>query len=112
MNQGYAPQYGIKVMPKGEEMTPRGQPKLMLVLSVIEAASQHDFYLCDVSDNFQEVGAQLAKRINEAGREGRRAESGLVVVEGGSDGFRADRAKQGGKLISTSGTSPEGPRPA
>lgn len=95
---GYAPQYGIKVLQKGDEKTARGKPKLMLVLTITETASTHDFYLCDASDNFQEIGSALMKRIIEAGRDARRAESGLIVVEGGSDGLRADKAKQGGKL--------------
>lgn len=103
--QGLVPQYGIKVMPKGDEMTDRGRPKLMLVLSVIETTSQHDFYLCDVSDNYQEVARQMHEMICKAGGEGRRAQSGLIVVEGGSDGLRADKAKQGRKL---NGPRPEG----
>jgi hypothetical protein len=93
--QGYAPQYGIKVMPKGDERTPKGTPKLMLVLSIAETTSTHDFYLCDASDNYQDIAKTMHDMICKAGSEGRRAQSGLVVVEGGSDGFRSDGTKQG-----------------
>jgi hypothetical protein len=86
-----APQYGMIVMPKGDEKDERGKPVLMMILTVTTAVSTHQFYLCDVSDNFQHVAKQFHDKVCEAGREGRRAQSGLIVVEGGSDGLRAEK---------------------
>jgi hypothetical protein len=104
--------YGIKVMPKGDAKDNRGKPVLMLVFSVVTEQSQHDFYLCDVSDNYQDIAKQIHDRINEAGRQGRKAQTGLIVVEGGSDGLRSDRPQQGRKFSGKGSESPEGPRPA
>jgi hypothetical protein len=103
MTENSAPQFGISVMPKGTEITSTGKPRLMLVLAVSEAASQHQFYLCDADDNYQDVAQQFANKINEAGREARRAQSGLVVVKGGdSNGLRTEKQ----------GRQQRGPRPA
>lgn len=96
------PTYGIKVLPKGSERTPGGQPKLMLVLAVDSIVSQHDFYLCDASDNYQDIAKQIHDKINEAGREARRAQTGLVVVKGDINGLRTEKQ----------GREQRGPRPA
>lgn len=97
MSEGYAPQYAIAVMPKGNEKDERGRPVLMMCLTIMETASQHQYYLCDVRDNYQDIAKKMHDMICQAGREGRRAQSGLVVVEGGnSDALRAE--KQGGFL--------------
>lgn len=85
-----APQYGITVMPKAGAVTARGLPVMMLVLSVDTGASMHTFYLCDAQDNYQDIAKQIHDKINEAGRQARRAESGLIEATGvNSNGFRA-----------------------
>jgi hypothetical protein len=91
-----APQYGIVVMPKGTETDERGKPVLMLCLSVSDSATQAQMYLCDAQDNYQDVAKKFHDMICQAGRDARRAQSGLVVVEGGSDAFRTE--KQGGLI--------------
>jgi hypothetical protein len=104
------PQYGIVVMPKGDQLLPNGRPVLMMALQITLSGCMHQFYLCDVSDNYQDVASKIDKMINEAGREGRRAQSGLVAVKGGSDGLRTE--KQGRQLGGKGGSGSQGPRPA
>jgi hypothetical protein len=96
------PQYGIVVQQKGAEVTERGRPKLMMLFQISTSSTNHQFYLCDVSDNFQDIAKKVHDMICEAGNEGRRAQSGLVAVKGGSDGFRAEKQ----------GRQQRGPRPA
>ena len=90
------PQYAVIAQPKGSLTDERNRPVIMLGLQITTSATFHQYYLCDASDNFQEVAKRLHDKICQAGREARRAQSGLVVVEGGSDALRTE--KQGGKF--------------
>jgi hypothetical protein len=55
--------------------------KEMLTLQATTSGTLHRFYLCDAS-NYEEVARELHKLIMKIGREAKRAESGLVVVNG------------------------------
>jgi hypothetical protein len=101
------PAYGIAVMPKQGFTLPNGRPVLMLTIDISTSSAHHNFYLCDASDNYQDIASKIEKMINEAGREARRAQSGLVAVKGGSDGLRTE--KQGGQLNGPRRPRPEGP---
>lgn len=56
--------------------------KEMLTLQATTSGTLHRFYLCD-ADNYEDMARELHKLIMKVGREAKRAQSGLVVVEGG-----------------------------
>jgi hypothetical protein len=92
-----APTFGIVVQAKGDEKTANGKPKLMMCLQLMTDVSQAMYYLCDVEDNFQNIAQQFSDMIVKAGQEGRRAQSGLLVVEGViPDGYRKEGREPGG----------------
>lgn len=71
-----APQFSVGHM--NNEVT----GKQMLTLQATTSGTLHRFYLCDTS-NYEDIARELHKLIMKVGREAKRAESGLVVVEGG-----------------------------
>lgn len=102
------PAIGVGVQPKGDEKTPLGRPKLMLTLMVGTSHLQFSVYLCDSSD-YEEAAQLFYDRIIEAGKEARRAETGLVVAKGDSSALRAE--KQGEVKRRTRSPRQEGPPP-
>lgn len=67
------PQYGVAVTP---------DYNIWLTINYGTAGMQ--FYLCG-PDNYEEVARKIHKNIMDAGREARRARSGLVVAKGIDD---------------------------
>jgi hypothetical protein len=83
-----APQYAIMAQNMPGETDEHGRPVIYLGLEVSTEMTQHLFYLCHASDNYQDVAKKLHDMICKAGAEARRAQSGLLVVNGDSDAFR------------------------
>ena len=67
------PQYGIAV-----------SPDYQIWLTINYGTAAMSFYLCG-PDNYEEVARKIHKNIMDAGREARRARSGLVVAKGNHD---------------------------
>lgn len=75
------PMIGLGLMPKGNETTPRGTPKMCITLLVSTGMIQFQAYLCDVEDA-KEAADLWAEKIMQAGTDGKRQQSGLVVANG------------------------------
>lgn len=88
-------QVGFVVQPKGTETGPNGRPQFMIALQIMTPASMSHFYICDVTDNYQDIAKQLHDRLCEAGVNGRRAQSGIVVAKGGINGSGPHAPQQG-----------------
>lgn len=69
------PQYSLAV--QGD----KDAPGLDIYLCVSFGAAQHQFYLCN-TNNYEQVAREIHKKIMDAGVQGRRAKSGLVVAKG------------------------------
>lgn len=82
-----APEYAVGNM--NNELT----GKQMLTLQITTSGTLHRFYLCDTG-NYEDIARELHKLIMKVGREAKRAESGLVVVNGGIPDALVSKAKR------------------
>lgn len=93
------PTFGVSVQPDA-------QGKLWMGLTVQDEAINIVVFLCR-SDNYEQVAREFHKQIMDAGRDMRRAESGLVIASGlnGGDLDAIVQASQGGQQQRKSGAS-------
>jgi hypothetical protein len=73
------PQFGIAVQPDQEG-------KLFMSLIISTSGTTYQSFLCR-SENYADTARQIHDKIMEAGKEMRRAESGIVAVNGSLDGI-------------------------
>lgn len=67
------PQVGVEVQKISDDVV-----VLMLVFTC--SGNQSKFYLCEANQNYQDIAKKIHDGICTAGREARRAKSGLITV--------------------------------
>jgi len=74
-----SPQYSVLVQPDNEQV-------LFMALLISTSSTMQQFYLCR-SDGYTTAAREMHDKIMQAGKEMKRAESGLVVAKGSLDGI-------------------------
>lgn len=83
----------------------------ILTLHVATSQSTYEIYFCK-PDEAEHVAKIMYDGIIAAAKQAKRAESGLVLVQGGLSKNATRTPQQGGRKPRPRGPSPQGPRPA
>lgn len=72
-----------------------GNPDSDVILSLVvtTSGSMARYFLCEASQNYQDIAKQLHDKINQAGSAARRSKSKIVTVQALPDGLRNGHGK-------------------